>query len=207
MKNLKKILVLFLIVTLALSMTACTKIRINDLFSISTIDCEIENYNDRVSDIGYANDYMPNLSELNGYTGISYSHKYTLAGLTFLLPMFATDGITLFVEYPEDVYEQKKEEVLANYDFITKEIYDRDGYLISPLAKFEYKGYNFQADVNENYSFCPIKSFILIGYNDETRKISYCYFYDPDIDYIATDEEDPLNEMHKFMSEKFSWND
>jgi len=79
--------------------------------------------------------------------------------------------------------------------------------LTSPLAKFEYKGYNFQADVNENYGYCQIQSFILIGYNDETHKIAYCYFYDPDIDYLATDEEDPLNEMHKFMSEKFFWND
>jgi len=198
-----------MIFTITMSMTSCAKFRVNDIFSCSIIDTDIENYAERVAEIKYASQFMPELSDLKGYTNISYSHRYTLMGITFFLPMFSADGIALWVEYPRDIYDQKKEETLARYDFIEEEIYDGDGDLVSPLKSFEYKGYQFQADVSEEYDNYPMhcKSFILVGYNDQTRTIAYCYFYDFDLDLIAEPDQDALNEMCMFMDYHFYWND
>ena len=52
-----------------------------------------------------------------------------------------------------------------------------------------------------------VKSFVLVGYNDQANKLAYCYFYDFDIDALAWSREDPLTAMHEFMDGSFYWND
>ena len=76
----------------------------------------------------------------------------------------------------------------------------------TPLKSFEYKGYQFQADVSDNYPM-QCKSFILVGYNDQTNTIVYCYFYDGDLDLIAGPDKNALNKMLMFMDDYFYWND
>jgi hypothetical protein len=187
-------------------MTSCKKHDIENIGIISILDDEIENYPDVIAEVKYASDFLPALSDLSDYTNIRYSYRKRYYGLLFFLPMFVSEGVTLFVEYPEDIYEQKKAETLANYEFIAEEIYDDDGDLKSPLAQFEYKGYSFQADINEETVYA-VKSFVLVGHNDETNKIAYCYFYDFDLDVLAWSGEDPLTAMHRFMDGSFYWND
>ena len=206
MKLVKKIALLLMILTIPLSMTSCKKHDIENIGTISIIDDEIENYPDVIAEVKYASDFLPALSDLSDYTNIRYSYRERYYGLLFFLPMFVSEDVTLFVEYPEDIYEQKKAETLANYEFITEEIYDSDGDLKSPLAQFEYTGYSFQADINEEMVFA-VKSFVLVGYNDQANKIAYCYFYDFDLDVLAWSGEDPLTAMHEFMDEYFYWND
>ena len=210
MKLLKKIALLLMVLTIPLSMTSCKtsckKYDIENIGTISILDYEIENYPDVIAEVKYASDFLPALSDLSEYTNIRYSYRERYYGLLFFLPMFVSEDVTLFVEYPEDIYEQKKAETLANYEFITEEIYDSDGDLKSPLAQFEYKGYSFQADINEETVYA-VKSFVLVGYNDQANKIAYCYFYDFDLDVLAWSGEDPLTAMHKFMDEHFYWND
>ena len=209
MKATKRIVILLMIFAITMSMTSCVRFRVNNISSCGIIDCNIDNYAQKMADVYYASEFMPELSELSEYTNISYSHTQTLLGLVFFLPMFFSDGIAIWVEYPEDIYEQKKADLFESYDFIEEEIYDSDGDLISPLASFEYKGYQFQADVSEeydDYSMC-CKSFILVGYSDELNRIAYLYSYDFDLDWIANADEDKLSEMHRFMDEHFYWND
>ena len=207
MKLLKKFILLLMVFTMPLYMTSCKKHDIENIGTISILDYEIENYPDVIAEVEYASDFMPALSDLSEYTNIRYSYRERYYGFLFFLPMFVSEGVTLFVEYPEDIYEQKKAETLANYEFIAEEIYDDyDGDLKSPLAQFEYKGYSFQADINEEME-STVKSFMLVGYNDETNKIAYCYFYDFDLDVLAWSGEVPLTAMRQFMDEHFYWND
>lgn len=206
MKLVKKLALLLMVFTIPLCMTSCKTHDIENIGIISIIDDEIENYPDVIVEVKYASDFLPAFSDLSEYTNIRYSYRERYYGFLFFLPMFVSDGVTLFVEYSEDVYEQKKAETLANYEFISEEIYASDGTLISPLAQFEYKGYFFQADINEEMD-STVKSFILVGYSDQANKIAYCYFYDFDLDLLAWEGEDALTAMHQFMDEHFHWND
>jgi hypothetical protein len=201
----KKLLTILICIVILFSLTSCAKHEIKNIFELSVIDCDIENYNSKIEEIYDAEDFMPSISNLEGYSSIKYSHKRTVGGITFFLPIFTTDVISLTLEYPENVYEVKKAEVLSRYDFITEESYSkhREGEINSPLAEFEYKGFTFKSDINEEFSTCPIKSFLLLGYNDDTHQIVYCYFYDFDRDYLAESDEDPLEKMHELMDEYF----
>ena len=213
MKNtvIKRICSLLVSLLFVLSVTACTKYEWSPFpISIGMIYCDIDDYDKKLEKIPYASDYMPNIEELEEYADISYSYRKEVTGALPLLPLFESHGITLFVKYSEDNYEQKKTEVLAKYDFIEEDIYDDgNGRLISPLADFEYKGYRFRADTFDEYdpTLMACKSFILVGYNDAEHKIAYCYFYDFDNDYIAASNENSLEKMHWFMDEYFHWND
>ena len=205
MKATKRIVILLMIFAIMMSMTSCARFRVNDIFSCSIVDYDIENYTEKVANIKFANKFMPDLSELNGYADISYSHLQTHMGITFFLPMFEANGIALWVEYPEDIYDQKKEEVFARYDFIEEEIYDGE-HLVTPFANFEYNGYDFKADVNEDFSIA-CRSFILIGCNDDANRIAYCYYFDPDNDYIASSQLTATLQMKAFLDFNFEWND
>lgn len=205
MKKRNYFFALVLIISMTFTMTSCAKYEINDIFTLSVIDCDIENYNEKIDEIYDAEKFMPSISDLEDYTSIKYSHKRTLGGLTFFLPIFTTDVISLTVEYPENIYEAKKAEALSGYDFITDVTYSkyREGEIISPPAEFEYMGFTFKADINEGFSTCPIKSFLLLGYNDENNQIAYCYFYDFDLDYLARSDEEPIEEMYELMDKYF----
>lgn len=208
----KKVILLLLVFICIFSMTSCIG---RDWVLLDTYkegysylygerDDNIGNYSCKLEEVKYANEFLPELNELSGYTNIAYSYQLSMECL-FKIPFFCSDAISLFVEYPEDIYKQKKEEVLASYEFL-KESYIRDnGILESPLAEFEYKGYHFQTAMKEGYT-AP-KYFILIGYSDETNRIVYCYYSNFDHDYIAESGEDHLQEMIYFMDTRFYWND
>ena len=208
----KKVVLLVLIFICILSMTSCIgrnwvlldTYKEGYSYLYGERDDNINNYSSKLQEVKYANEFLPALDELSGYTNISYSYQLSMDCL-FKIPFFCSDAISLFVEYPEDIYEQKKEEVLAFYKFLKEPYIRDDGILESPLAEFQYNGYQFKTAMKEGYT-AP-KFFMLIGYNDEINRIVYCYYSNIDHDYIAESGEDYLQEMIYFMDTRFYWND
>ena len=208
----KKVVLLMFIFICVFSMTSCIG---RDWVLLDTYkegysylygerDDNISNYSSKLEEVKYANEFLPELNELSGYTNISYSYQLSMECL-FKIPFFCSDAISLFVEYPEDIYEQKKEEVLSSYEFLKEPCIRDDGKLESPLPEFEYKGYHFQTSIIESYP--TPEFFVLIGYNDEANRIAYCYHSNIDYDIIAESGEDYLQKMIYFMDTRFYWND
>jgi hypothetical protein len=189
------------------SLTACGNIKEVEPFIWGFSNHNIDKYEKKRTEIKYASDYMPALDELDGYTDISYSYQYT--NLIF----FDSYTMALFVEYPDNVYEEKKTKALTSYEFLEETWISKDGesYQSAP-AKFEYGGYDFQTSANlniSNYNNCAWKSFAFIGVNDDENRIAYCYFYDFDLDTFGSinnysSEQEMITD---FINEYFDWND
>lgn len=149
-----------------------------------------------------ASAFMPNLETLTDYTELHYSHK-TMVYSQFM--GFVSDGLTLFVQYDASVYEAKKADLLQKTTFLDAPIIRDDVYIL-PVTEFVYKNYLIKIVPDARYtnSF-SCKSFGLIGFDDENKSIVYCYYYDNDLDYIATIDESPEVEMCEFMDDVFAW--
>lgn len=166
-----------------------------------TVSTDIEEYEEDCAYYVNASDFMPDLDSLTDYTEIFYSHK-TKVYSCFM--GFASDGLALFVQYDESVYEMKKAELLNSYTFLeTPVIYD-DRYEL-PVTEFFYKNYYIKVILDPDYSNSACKSFALIGFDDESKSVVYCYHYSFDLDYIAEQDEDLTAEMCEFMDDAFAW--
>lgn len=165
-------------------------------------DNDISEYAEDVMQYGNASRFMPSLDSLSDYNSIHYSHK-TYVYSVFM--NFFSNGLALFVEYDESVYESKKQGLLSSADFIDEPIIVNGDYQI-PVTELYYKGYYLRIIADEAYaSWGAAHSFALIGFDDESNSIVYCYQYDFDRDYIASEGEDLEGEMIKFMDETFEW--
>lgn len=166
------------------------------------VSTDITNYEEDCATYGNASDFMPELDSLGDYTDISYSHKKTFYS-AFM--GFISEGLALFVEYDETIYEIKKEEILNSYTFLDEPVLnsDYDAYLL-PVTSFSYKNYQMKIIPDENYN-TACKSFAMVGFDDENKSIVYCYHYSFDMDYIAEVAEDPEAEMCEFMDTVFAW--
>lgn len=173
--------------------------------SISTeIVQDIEQYEKDRLDLKNAAKYMPSLDSLSDYNNLKYAHKERV--YSFFMG-FVSDGLSLFLSYDETIYEGKREEVLSSYTFLEEPIKDGDDYEI-PVTEFEYKGYDMRVVPDEEYvDYAACKSFTLVGCNDDLNAIVYMYFYDFDIDYIAAEGEDPVEEMTTLIEDAFYWYD
>jgi hypothetical protein len=102
-------------------------------------------------------------------------------------------------------YENKKTELLNTYTFLDAPVKSNEVYEL-PVTEFFYKNYHMRVIPDEEYiDFCACKSFALIGFDDENKRIVYCYHYSFDLDYIAEEDEDLEAEMCEFMNEVFEW--
>lgn len=172
-------------------------------------DCNIDNYETICEEVKFARRFLPMLTDLGDYSDISYSHK---SSDQFFMEY---DAIYLCVEYTEDNYVQKKQEVLSSYDFLDAAIVstrdELEGYYISPLSEFDYKGYSFLTSVDEDLviygSQWSSRSFAFVGYNDEYCRLTYCYFLDEDAEWVLEPTDNPEVAMIKFMDEHFLWNE
>lgn len=165
----------------------------------------IDEYEEIISEVNSASDIMPSLDNLNSYTDIKFGYKKLLYSK---LLGFESDDISLFITYGDN-YNDEKEKVISNYEFLSEEdIYDNGKYYF-PLANFEYKGYVFQIVSNDGYSYCLCKSFMLLGYNDDKNTIVYLYFYDNDLDYLYNETSRKTREeaMYDFIEDSFIWYD
>ena len=147
--------------------------------------------------------FMPPLNTLKDYTDLFYSHK-TIVYSNFM--GFVSDGWALFVQYDESVYEIKKVELLNSNTFLDAPVISSSGNYEIPVTEFYYKNYHMKIIPDENYiDFCACKSFALIGFDDESTSIVYCYQYDFDLDLIAVPGDDLEAEMCEFMDTVFEW--
>lgn len=166
---------------------------------------EIERYEEYREKTWLAKEFLPELNELSDYSSIDFGYK---SDVYCLLPFFESHGISLFVDYDNiDKYNEKKNNDLNKYDFITEPVKSLDRYLF-PVAEFDYKGYHFQIAPSKEAS--KPKSFLIYGYNDSTETIVYLYFLDYDIDYLLDEDasEDTINSrMPDFIENKFIWYD
>ena len=172
--------------------------------SDSIVGTDISKYEEDCVTYNNAKNMMPPLDSLTDYTAIEYSHK-TYVYSYFM--SFLSNGLALFVQYDESVYNEKKAEVLNSYDFLEEPIFHSGGYQL-PLTEFTYGNYRMKIVPDENYSASfACKSFMLIGFDDINNRIVYCYHYDFDIDYISLIDDDPEKTMQIFMDNRFYWID
>ena len=147
--------------------------------------------------------FMPDLKSLTDYTDLFYSHK-TMVYSSFM--GFVSDGWALFVQYDESIYEIKKAELLSSNTFLDAPVFNSSGDYELPITEFCYKNYDMKIIPDENYiDFCACKSFALIGFDDESKSIVYCYHYSFDLDIIAEHGDDLEAEMCEFMDDVFEW--
>ena len=57
----KKLLAILICTIMLLSLTSCAKHEINNIFQMSVIDCNIENYNAKVEEVYDAEEFMPSI--------------------------------------------------------------------------------------------------------------------------------------------------
>lgn len=166
---------------------------------------DINQYETDLQQISNAAILMPKLVSLREYTDIEYTYKIkcysALAG-------FYSDAFALFVTYDQDQYNTEKEKILSEHDFLEKPVMRSSDTYELPVTEFEYKGYCFKIVPDQEYiDYCACKSFVMIGFNDEISRITYMYYYDFDIDYIAEVGENLEEEMCKLIDTAFAWVD
>ena len=171
--------------------------------SYERISRDIDHYEADLQQISNASKLMPKLDSVNGCTDINYTYKIrcysTLAG-------FYSDAFALFITYDQNQYNTIKGKILSGYDFLEKPVMRSSDTYELPVAEFEYKGYYFKIVPDKEYiDYCACKSFMLIGFNDETSRIVYMYYYDFDIDYIAEVGDDLEQQMCELIDTAFAW--
>ena len=164
---------------------------------------DIDQYEQDLAETANAAHFMPELDTLGGYTEVKYTYTVkcysTLAG-------FYSDALALFVTYDETQYDKEKEEVLSKYTFLEAPVMRSSDTYTLPVTEFEYRGCSFKVVPDEEYiDYSACKSFMLIGFNDESSRIVYMYYYDFDIDYIASAGDDLEEKMCDLIDTAFTW--
>lgn len=165
-----------------------------------TIDVNIENYEQKREDVEFASEFLPTLEELSDFTDISYSYKKTD------IMFYTKETIVLFVEYDSGSYENKKDEMLSSYEILQEPYLSADGDYLTPPKDFCYNGYQFFTCINTT-EYYRCKSVLFIGYNDQTCRLAYCYFWDSDREIMFSADEYTDESMPNFMNQYFEWNE
>lgn len=179
--------------------------------TVWTIDRNINHYDERVNETKNASTIMPNLSEIKDYKKIHFAYQWTVDSL---LLSFDDYTISLFIDYGDD-YQKQKEVTNQKYEslYLNQE---RSDFM---LCEFDYKGYDLRIVpdltyyVNKDGEGIPtVKSFMLVGFNDSKKTITYMYYYNFDLDCISdkgsrkdATYELKLQEMHSFLKTYFYW--
>lgn len=192
---------LFLSSTICL--TACEK-TVDKCFDFNKYDYYRE-------EVEGAKNCLPSAAELGEYKAVQFAYREVRESLLF---GFYDEGISLFVDYSEEVYSQIKEEVVQSHHFIEEVDPSKEReYLIFPMASFDYNDYSFRialppfetSDGIRYYYDCS--RFVMIGFNEELSSIAYLYFYNFDLDYLySKDDPGDINDvMPKFIKRFFYW--
>lgn len=154
----------------------------------------IEHYQKDCKDFAEAADWMPDPVQIPDGE-VVYHCRTREYGI------FASTGMSLFVTYPEDLYEEKKAAVLSEYEFLDAPVGER----ILPAAEFPYKTFQMKVTKNGGEDWTACKTIYMIGCDDAAHRIAYCLMIDRDLDYIGETDEDPVAAMQRHMDLWFYW--
>ena len=100
-------------------------------------------------------------------------------------------------------YENRKASLDDSFEFIDAPItyqsyYDGPIYYLIPATEVKRNGFYYRIAGN------TCKNFIMVGYSDEQKEISYWFFSDFDLDFIAKEGEDFPDNMDWFLDTYYS---
>ena len=173
----KKVLSVLVLIAVSISLSSCSVKKIKTT--------ELNEYDEYLSKVEYAEDYMPSLEQCGNYSSFFATHKHQ----SFYLE---TETVVLFLSYNEDEYNKQKEAILLNYVF-----YDSEDKGLESDCDAVVDGYNIKL-VNRNYPLETYKMGLLIGMDDANKKICYLFYYDFDLDDL--DDLDAYVESYFYMS-------
>lgn len=171
---------------------------------IVTTSKNIDEFDTYLEKVPYANEFIPDYRiDIGNYSQVQFGYKKTS---TF----FQSEGITLIASYDEVTYVSEKQKSLEKYYFLEEPVVRGENYIF-PVTTFEYEGYTFKIAPKRDYwtsGTLTCKSFMMLGHNDLESKIAYLYFYDIDIDYLASvsDSKGVIdNCMPKLIKDYYVW--
>ncbi len=175
----KKLICLLMAVVLLLSLSGCSRNN-TDIAVYEKFAAE-----DKI---------MPELEELGEYVSVKslYHHGMML--------FFEWEAYNLIVAYREEDYESAKANAQEKYTFETEDITGEPGIWedVSLSPSFTFEGYQMNLlKQGESYSDRFPKLAYFAGFNDETHKIAYVYFRDPDLDAVES--------LEGFLMDECGW--
>lgn len=180
-------------------------------FRHTKVDNRISNYEKYRQEIGGARYYLPSLEEVDSYQINKKLFSYQENSYLF----FTAYGISLFVDYSDESYQQIVDNYAIDNSFLTDEEIEKElryEYCDFPVKEFDYKNYHFKIEaqyyLGSNVKSC--KSFMFVGFDDENTNIAYLYFYDFDLDYTYEPKEgdtikDRETAMKQMIKDYFYW--
>ena len=102
------------------------------------------------------------------------SYKYYSPGI------FSDLAYTTIASYDDDAFEDQKTRIDHKYEF-----YDTDPVDDNPIPLFTVQDFEFRITVNDAYSLGYPKELLLIGINENSKKIAYVDFENNDLDSIS----------------------
>jgi len=197
-KIIKRTLVTIIILFLTLIVLYAGLFVYSAFFGLKSTDTDIARYDEYRNSMFYSEEFMPLLDELGNYQDIAFGQTEV-----YYNPFFISHSMNLFVQYGEEEYLTVKSTALEGMTCITEADFDYGGELVM-LPNLEHRGYKLQAiQLLDDYWACKYVGFI--GFDDEHHAICYLLYNDPDRDYIAEVDEDPLEAMRKWLNKEFWW--
>lgn len=176
------ILVLFLVI----SLTGCTK----DEYYQST---DISKYYEYIDIVTKENEceFFPNLDDIEDVESVDLSYLEKKGSLV------RSNSLMVTLKFHEGDYGTKKDEFIAQFDYIDEIMLDSDNEPVITSNSFKYNGYNILIVKDERFDY-P-KNFGMVGYSDEKNELIFLYFSDSDMDYIT--------DVNHFMDTNFLFDD
>jgi len=139
---------------------------------------DINDYDDYVTNVSYSREFMPDLSDLEGYESIDVIYYNDRPSTN------NTHTINLIVTYSNEYYNNAKSKYLSEYSYLEASLYDPDNknrMLVSD-AEVEYNNYLIKVVFDEKFDY-P-KDFGMIGFNDIEYKLCFMFSYNDSLDYL-----------------------
>lgn len=134
---------------------------------------------------------LPQLKELEPYK--DYRFDYTAKAEAF----FQSHAYILIVSYDDETYLHRKAQLEQDYTYLTDTFEGKDesgGH----QPQFDLDGFHFRAVKSEEWDYAEVKYMFFIGTSNSRNEIAYIYYYDQDLDYIASD-------LPSFVVEETGW--
>ena len=160
----KKILSILVLIVLLFTLSSCTVKK--------TKTTKEEKYDNYLSKVEYAENYMPNADACGNYSSLTATYKHE-----FLL-FFEVHTVGLFLSYNENEYASQKNHIITNYEFFTP-----DDVSLESDCDATVGNYNIRL-VNYEYKYSTTQMGLLIGMDDTNHKICYLFYYDFDLDVM-----------------------